>query len=56
MNCSKLSYVINNFIMYFNYVFVYLYFIYKRDNSLPVYYLCLDPVMILNLMFVGVND
>ena len=34
MDCIKLNYVINIFIIYFSYVFVYLYFIQKCDNSL----------------------
>ena len=34
---SKLRYVLNNCTMYFAYIFVYLYFIYKCDNSFLVY-------------------
>ena len=33
MDCIKFNYVINICIMYFAYVFVYLYFILKCDNS-----------------------
>ena len=56
MDYIKLSYVINTSIIYFDYVFVYLYFIQKCDNSLPVCYLCSDPMMILNLVFVGADN
>ena len=37
MDCIKLRYVLNNCTMYFAYIFVYLYFIYKCDNSFLVY-------------------
>ena len=52
----KLSYVIINYTIYFDYVFVYLYFFKKCDNSLPVCYLCVDPVMISIFVFVGADD
>ena len=56
MDCIKLSYAINTSIIYTDYVFVYLYFIWKCDNLLPMYYLCLDPVIISNLVFMGADD
>ena len=59
MDCIKLSYVINIFIIYFDYV-LFICFVFVCvcvcDNSLPVCYLCLDPMMILNLVFTGAND
>ena len=56
MDCIKLSYVINISIIYFDYVLFICFVIFLCDNSLPVCYLCLDLVMISNLVFVGADD
>ena len=56
MDYIKLRYIINTYITYIDYVFIYLYFIQKCDNSLPVCCLCLDLVMISNLVFKGADD
>jgi len=56
MSCIKLSYVINISIIYFNYVLFICFVIFLCDNSLLVCYLCLDPMMISNLVFVGTDD
>ena len=56
MGCIKLSYVINISIIYFDYVLFICFVIFLCDNSLPMCYLCLDPMMISNLVFVEAYD
>ena len=56
VGCIKLSYVINIFIIYFDYVLFIYFVIFLCDNSLSVCYLCFDPVMISNLVFVVADD
>ena len=60
MDCIKLSYVINISIIYFDYVLFICFVIFLCDDSLLVCYLCLDSVMISNVVFVRaygyVND
>ena len=56
MGCIKLSYVINIFIIYFDYVLFICFVIFFCDNSLPMCYLCLDPVMISDLVLMGIDD